>query len=856
MIVTHKLTMDLGRAGVPPRIDVSQDDRYSRNLEIRLMANGGPFCPPKGCNLLIRYEKPDKTGGSYDALPDGSRAWRLSENLLTVALAPQVCTVPGTVHMVVSFLQNQAEISSFALLLDVHKLPKGIKPSRDYVNITGFVPQPEQAKVGQYLMVMGVDEFGRVTVMGAAGEAATLEIGRVETLEYGSEPQVTEMEGSTPAARVYQLGLPAGQPGAQGPQGATGQNGQTPVKGVDYWTEADRTAIMGDVERHIQEQLADVSQVAPEFANSIEGCTDTTKLYVLPDGYIYAYMYTKNGGTSGSANLVPSSQDFTSTAPLNGTGYMDGYYASSSSPYYGTDSACVITGWIPNHIFSKTQLPPTLYIKGAGIDPTNSHCRIQYSSDKEHIGGAQGSNIPLYYTVEELGTQYYRLTPAMRDDGYSQLGHTYGDTVSGYVRFSLLGTGENLIITFNEEIAEGPSTGSYAWTNTGRAFIATDYGDKILQLEETGEAQEKKIQMLEATAVTQGQRIVALENTENKLPDYVVEEAESVISRVMATQGSNTFLLGAISDLHYGNNHAEAGVHHAAQALAYINRRMKLDAVTVLGDYTDGYPTQNYDDAIRDFQTVNDLLDDLRTVPNLRLQGNHDYYPAAPMTVHRYINAFNDGITWGSRSGGYGYRDFADFKLRIICLNTEEVGAVDGGKNGNSIYCSAEQYNWFARALDLTGKEDASQWRILLLSHQPLDWYEQSGRYIFGQILKNYAAGTAWTAAAGDVSCDFRGKNAAKIIANIHGHVHNLLTGYIFCDTGAGTLTSVKRICTPEACTGRENQYAGNWAEVSSYPKTPDTAEDTAFCIYCIDLDSDTVHAVCYGAGYDRTVSS
>lgn len=851
MIVTHKLTMDLARAGVSPRVDVSQDDRYTRNLEIRLQANGAPFYPPKGCSLLIRYEKPDKTGGSYDTLPDGSAAWSVSENLLTVALAPQVCTVPGTVHMVISLLLNEAEISSFALLLDVHKLPKGIKPSREYVNITGFVPQPEQAKVGQYLMVMDVDDFGRVTVMGAAGGAATLEIGRVETLEYGSEPQVTEMEGSTPAARLYQLGLPAGQPGTQGPQGATGQNGQTPVKGVDYWTEADQAAIMGDVERHIQEQLADVSQVSPEFANSIDECTDTTKLYVLPDGYIYAYMYSETGGASGYTNLVPTSQDFDSTAVLNGTGYMDGYYASSSSPYYGADTDCVITGWIPNHNFTKTNVPPTLYIKGAGIDSTNSHCRIQYSSDKQNIGGAQGSNIPVYYTVEELGDLYYRLTPVMRDDGYSQLGHTYGDTVSGYVRFSLLGTGENLIVTFDEEIVEGPSTGSYAWTNTGRAFVATDYGDKIQELEESGEAQANRIQTLEETSAAQAARIAELEDTGNTIPAYVVEEAEAVISRVLAAQGRNTFLLGAVSDLHYGNNNAVAGVKHAGQALSYINRRMKLDAVAVLGDYTDGYPGESYADALKDFQTVNTLLDELRSVPNFRLQGNHDFYSNAPQTVHRYINAYNEGITWGSRSGGYGYRDFGDFKLRIICVNTEEGASA----NSNSIFCSAAQYNWFAQALDLSGKADAAAWRILILSHQPLDWYEQNSRYVFGQILKHYAAGTAWTASAGDVSCDFRGKNAAKIIANIHGHVHNLLTGYVFCDTGAGTQTSVRRICTPEACTGRENQYTGDWAEATSYPKTPDTAEDTAFCIYCIDLDNDTVHAICYGAGYDRTVS-
>ena len=785
MIVTHKLTLDLARAGVPSRIDVSQDDRYSRDLEIRLLANGAPYCPPEGCQVLIRYEKPDHRGGSYDVLPDGTPAWKLNGNLLTVALAPQVCTVPGTVRMVISFLRNTAQISCFELLLDVYKLPKGIKPSREYINVAGFVPQPRKASAGQFLQVAAVDDFGRVTVVGTA-----------------------DVEG------------------------------KAPVKGEDYWTPEDRMQMIAELDRHLQDALAEKSQISPVFAESLEDCTDPTQLYLLPDGFIYAYLYSD---APGYTNLLFVAQSFDSEAVLNETGYMDGYYASSSSPYYGSDGACVLTGWIPGHHFSKSKLPPTLYIKGARVDTANSHCRIQYSGDKANIGGAQGSNIPTYYQVEELGDLYYRLTPAMRDDGNSQLGHVYGDTVSGYVRFSLLGTGENLIITFDEEIQENAEGGGYGWENTGHAFVADDYDDRI--------------QTLEAQTENQEQRIAAVEDAGEMLPDYAQAEAEAVIRRVMAVQGENTFLLGAISDTHYGNNNAVAGVIHGARALNYIHKRIKLDGIAMLGDYTDGYPVASYDNAVKDFQTVNHLLDGMRGVPNFRLQGNHDAYPDAPRMIHRYVNAFCDGMTWGNRAGGYGYRDFEDYKLRIICVNTEELCQADGAKNGNSIYCSAEQYNWFAQALDLSGKADSSAWRTVILSHQPLDWYEQSGRYIFGEILQNYTRGTAWTSAEGDISCDFRGKNQAKLVGNIHGHLHNLLTARVFHDTGARTQTSVWRFGTPEACMGRENQYLDQWAEVSTYPKTAGTAQETSFCIYCIDLDTDTLHAICYGAGYDRSVA-
>lgn len=854
MIVTHKLILDLVRAGVTPRIDVSQDDRYSRNLEIRLQANGVPFYPPEECEVMIRYQKPDRTGGSYDALPDGSTAWSLSGNVLTVALAPQVCTVPGTVHMVISFLRSAAELSSFALQLEVHRRPEGMKSSSDYVNVTGFVPQPGQAEVGQYLQVAAVDDHGRITVMGtgAGSSAATLEIAAVEALEHDTEPAVTELDGSTSWARIYKLGIPRGEPGEQGPQGlrgeqgesgkngTDGQDGSTPVKGVDYWTEADKETITAEVDSHMLEQLAAKSQLMPEYADTIEKCTDTTKLYVLPDGFIYAYMYTEAAAGAAYTNRVATAQDFASEELLNGTGYMDGYYASSSSPYYGTDAACVLTGWIPGHSWTQTEAPPTLYIKGAVVDTSNSHCRIQFSGDKADIGGAQGSLMPTYYTVEELDTAYYRLTPVILDTGESQIYHTYSDGYCGYIRFSLLGTGEDLIITFDEEIVEGEASGSYGWANTGHAFVPADYENRIISLEETAQTQAADISGHEV-------RIGLLENGEG-VPDYVVTEAESVIDRVIAAQGSNTFVLGAITDIHYGNAACFDGVIHACQALQYIDKRIKLDAVAVLGDYTDGYPTGDYDNAIGDFKAINAVLNGLRFAPNLRLQGNHDFYGDAPQMIHRYIQAYNDDVVWGDKLGGYCYRDLEVFKLRIICVNTTE-------EDSGSISCTAAQYQWFANALDLSAREDAGAWKTLVLSHHPLDWYTVDGAYVFGSIIEAYTTGGTFTACSGSVSYDYAGKNTAALIGNIHGHIHNLLTDYIFQDTGAGTKTMVYRFATPEACTGRENQYTGVWAEDTGYPKTANTAEDTAFCIYCIDLDANTVQAICYGAGYDRSVS-
>jgi len=332
------------------------------------------------------------------------------------------------------------------------------------------------------------------------------------------------------------------------------------------------------------------------------------------------------------------------------------------------------------------------------------------------------------------------------------------------------------------------------------------------------------------------------------VPEYVKAEAESVIERVSAAQAGRTFTFAAITDLHYGNGGYTDGVLHSCQALKYIDERLKLDAVAVLGDYTDGYPADGLANAFGDFRAVNAVLNDLRFAPNLRTQGNHDYYADNAPKIRRHIQAYSEDVVWGDIAGGYYHKDFDAYKLRVIVLNTTETG------NAN-IDCTTAQYQWFADTLDLSAKEDAEEWQILVLSHHPLDWYHIDESYALARIANAYREGTAYSITG--VSCDFSdGKNAAVLIGNIHGHIHNLLVDKVHIGNVVnGVKSEVDRMATPESCINRANQYTGAWQEETSYHKTIGTAEDTSFVIYCIDLDTYTIQAVCYGAGYDRTLT-
>ncbi len=162
MIATSKIKMDLANPQRRINIDVMQDDRCSRELQISLYTGGIPYTPPQDCTALVRYHKTDGKTGLYDTLPDGSPACHIAGNVVTVTLAPQVCTVSGPVELVVSLIWGSAQLSSFAIGLHVHPQPGKNPRSEHYFSVTGFIPQPRKAQVGQYLMVSAVKD-GRVT---------------------------------------------------------------------------------------------------------------------------------------------------------------------------------------------------------------------------------------------------------------------------------------------------------------------------------------------------------------------------------------------------------------------------------------------------------------------------------------------------------------------------------------------------------------------------------------------------------------------------------------------------------------------------------------------------------------------
>ncbi len=172
MNITNKINMDLHHSGNAAVVQAVQRDRYSRSLEITLYADGEPWTIPQTASVLVGYAKPDGKGGEYDTLPDGTKAWSAAENVLTVQLAPQVLTAAGVVNLCITLMDGNGQVSSFLILVDVQAVPGSDREtSQEYSHITGLLPAPNRARVGNFFRVSAIDEKGHV----AGVEAISLE---------------------------------------------------------------------------------------------------------------------------------------------------------------------------------------------------------------------------------------------------------------------------------------------------------------------------------------------------------------------------------------------------------------------------------------------------------------------------------------------------------------------------------------------------------------------------------------------------------------------------------------------------------------------------------------------------------
>lgn len=148
MQVTNKIKMDLTRPDPTLTVHAVQGEVCSRSLQISLYRGHEAWTVPADVTVTVRYAKPDRTKGCYDTLPNGTSAWSAQGNLLTVHLAPQMLTVPGSVKAQIQLIQGPRILSTFALTLFVEADPAaGTMRSENYINWLQWIEDQAQDQV-------------------------------------------------------------------------------------------------------------------------------------------------------------------------------------------------------------------------------------------------------------------------------------------------------------------------------------------------------------------------------------------------------------------------------------------------------------------------------------------------------------------------------------------------------------------------------------------------------------------------------------------------------------------------------------------------------------------------------------
>lgn len=203
-----------------------------------------------------------------------------------------------------------------------------------------------------------------------------------------------------------------------------------------------------------------IAQQTPVKVDSIEECTDHSKAYLLPDGYIYTYAPVEE-----CTNKLPISVNEDGNL-FSDTGFIENYRVSSGSDGTTTagsiksESGCNLSGYIPMTRLDTLYLSNDIGFK-AGV--------VEYTAVS--LYDENFNYLFMYYATE---TDIY----TFNDDGTVSANFSNRSMVANmaYVRVQSNNLSEDSVITVNENISDLDGDGR-VWKNTGIEYDPDNYND-------------------------------------------------------------------------------------------------------------------------------------------------------------------------------------------------------------------------------------------------------------------------------------------------------------------------------------------------------------------------------------------
>ena len=172
MNIKHSIGLNLSAFAIPCRLHMVQGDSNSRTIVATLWDGVQPYSVPDGSSVMIRFRKPDGTGGLYDSSEAGETI-SYAGNVVTAPVATQMLAVAGDVFAEIDIFGSGSgtaaeRLATFRFVVEVAPcvLPDAEIISSDYYNVLA-------AKVAE--AVAAADQAEQAKSAAAASAAAAAE---------------------------------------------------------------------------------------------------------------------------------------------------------------------------------------------------------------------------------------------------------------------------------------------------------------------------------------------------------------------------------------------------------------------------------------------------------------------------------------------------------------------------------------------------------------------------------------------------------------------------------------------------------------------------------------------------------
>lgn len=300
MNINQAVSLNMSTDIAPPTIHMAQGDANSRTIVATLYDGSQPFTIPADSVCMVRFGKPDGTGGLYDHTEAGTAVTYL-DNVVTAPVASQMLSVSGIVKAEIDVYksggsdESAVKLASFCFLVDVHQSAYSDDTiiSSDYYNIVAAdisefrTAQEQIIKSQAELEAVAESITGNISSAQQAAQTATEKASAAAASAENAAASKTAAETAKTAAEYAKTEAESAKNAAESAK-TDAENSKTAAESAK--TAAESAKEDAETAKSNAEAAATEAQ---NFATAMQECApyDNTKSYVI------ANMVTIGGST-------------------------------------------------------------------------------------------------------------------------------------------------------------------------------------------------------------------------------------------------------------------------------------------------------------------------------------------------------------------------------------------------------------------------------------------------------------------------------------------------------------------------------------------------------------------------------